>query len=117
MSIILGNHHSFLIDSGTQERVVRETWGHLAPVPQQKYSGTIIFAEGTYGDIVVLRSQFEGLDGSPWYFEDEQDFVGGYILKQSGAEEGPVYKFTGYYQKCKNERGRFVGKTHKLILP
>ena len=85
-----------------------ETWGHLEP-PPGKYRCWMLFAHGTYGDIVVLENAFEeNAQCCPGTYDDLQEYAGT-TIEQRGFAEG-LYEFTGYYQRFKNGKGRFVGK-------
>jgi hypothetical protein len=109
------------IEEKYRNQVMAETFGHLAPQPRQKYSGEILFTHGEYGDIVVIKNTID-IDDSPWFFEDMQQFVAGYIVQgrdtyvnRTKIESGAVYRFTGHYTKFKNGNCRFSGKITKVV--
>jgi hypothetical protein len=58
-------------------KVLRETWGHLAPEPGRSYRGSILFAASEYGDypVMPIRAEFDGLPDSPWFYEALCEFV------------------------------------------
>lgn len=101
------------IEALNREIVMHNTFGHLAPVPGQRYTGTILLAQGDYGDNVILSARFDELDDSPWLFEDMQQFI------WSAPDERPaIFKWSGWYVRYKNGRCRFGGgKFRKLQLP
>lgn len=84
--------------------IMEETWGHLAPKPNTIYPGTLVFAQGDYGNLVPLKTEFKNLPGSPWFFNDMQDFI-----NKKAKTAGHIYKFTGTYRLLKNGKGRFSG--------
>lgn len=88
------------------------TWGHLAPEPSRKYQGCIIVAQGCYGDLIVVRDNFDGLPNSPWYYDDLSDFL---MSLPPGLKTG-LYQFRGWYKKYKNGRGRFGGGKFEPLL-
>lgn len=94
--------------------VMQDTWGHLRPEPGCKYPGEIVYTLGEYGDITVIRSDFGDFSGGPWFAEDESNFVCDQI---EDTPRGSVFRWRGYYQKFKNGRCRFVGKTEQVIIP
>lgn len=69
-----------------KHQVMQDTWGHLYPKPGQKYYGEMLIAIGEYGDQVIVKSDFPGLDGSPQRFELERSIFDLY------AFESGVYK-------------------------
>lgn len=93
-------------------QVMRETWGHLAPVPRRRYVGYILFAHGAYGDIVPIRANFHGLSDSPWFFSAMMDF-----LASRKTAPGRVYRFEGIFMAYKNGKSRFFGKTRSVKTP
>jgi hypothetical protein len=48
-----------------KHNVMSNTWGHLYPEPGRKYPGYIIFSVSDYGDLTILRSEFDDLEDSP----------------------------------------------------
>lgn len=98
--------------------VAVNTWGHLAPEARKVYRGYIVFALGCYGDQVVLQSEFENLPGSPWYFDDESEWVNEFIDRHTkvGGDCHGIWRFDGTYTKFKNGNYRFSGKT-KVYCP
>ena len=87
-----------------KEKVMQHTWGHLAPSRGKIYTGEILFAFSEYGDYVPIHAHFEGLDDSPWFFNDMLDFV-------SQVKEPGIYKFKGNYVNH-----QFKGETEHLSL-
>jgi len=95
--------------------VMEATWGHLAPEPRRVYTGYILFAYGAYGGIVPIQCEFDGLNNSPWFFDDLIEYIDQYV-EQRGVK-GSVYRFDGTYVKFKNGGCRFSGKVTQLISP
>lgn len=94
-----------------KKEVMVETWGHLAPKSNEKYPGAIIFVHGIYGDMAVITSDFRNLPESPWFFEDQREFV-----MSRNTKAGNIYRFDGTYIKFKNGNFRFTGKTKRVVL-
>jgi hypothetical protein len=99
-------------------RVMSNTWGHLAPKVDQPYHGTIIFANNSYGEVLLVRDDFPGMDGNPWYYGHVHDFIGDYQFDE--GSEGTLYIWRGTYtMKMVNgdeTKGVWQGKTEKLDL-
>jgi hypothetical protein len=93
-------------------QVQADTWGHLAP-KARAYPGVLTFARSEYnsGERVLLSARFEGLDDSPWLYDDLMDW----LEDRDDLEEGAVYRWTGTYRKFKNGGCRFSGKTTTLV--
>lgn len=91
------------------QQVQRDTWGHLAPVARRVYQGYMVFTLGAYGDITLIDARWDGLDDSPWLFEDMQDYIA-----DRAQESGTVYRFDGTYTMYKNGGHRFSGKVTAL---
>lgn len=87
-------------------QVRQDTWGHLAPKPRRRYKGTILFAESEYGGQgrTIIRTDFEDLPSSPWFYESMCDFIYGL----EGIEEGSVYRWTGTYQFLAGRKGGYL---------
>ena len=96
-----------------QETVMKNTWGHLAPIKTKKYYGFIIFTLGEYRNYCCIKSDFKNLNSSPWYYDDLNNFMYKQSLKKP---TGYVYKFIGYYIKFKNDNFRFTGKIKRIKL-
>jgi hypothetical protein len=110
------------IDTVRAANVNKDTWVHLAPKPLATYEGYIVFAVGEYGETVVVKSHFRSekagvLNSSPWYYQDEQDFV------QSKRTAVGIYRFEGTYVKQKepeqvwmNAPCKFTGMIRRLKI-
>lgn len=102
------------------ETVWQDTWGHLAPKVREVYAGHIVFTLGIHGDITLIHWEFElddgtCLDGSPWLMEDMMDFVGNEIEKKRNLRGG-IWRFDGTFERLKNGKGRWRGKTSPMRL-
>jgi len=100
-----------MIDAENKARVIGETWGHLAPVRTQSYEGKMIFANGSYGDHVLLYSTWKGLDDSPWLFNDMTDFM---CEKAKDLGEG-VFQFDGFYRRDADGEWEFDGSISQSV--
>ena len=85
-----------------RERVMQETWGHLAPQKNKTYAGRIVYAVGAFGDDplnpTMLVCEFKGLDDSPWFFDAVAEFIGS---RSQENETGNVYEFRGTFRNYK----------------
>lgn len=101
-------------DARYRAQVISEIFGHLAPKPRDVYSGTIVFAQGEYHDLCIVKNTID-VDDSPWFYGD---LYGDYFWqKKIGGrkiEVGRVYLWTGTYRKFKNGKGRFSGKVTRI---
>lgn len=87
---------SVIVDAyGTRRRdqVMRSTWGHMDANPGTRYRGWIMFAEGAYGDLVVLACEFGNAGDGPWFYEGVNDWIA-----DQDTEPGCVYRFDGLYR-------------------
>ena len=90
-----------------RSKVMEATWGHLAPEKGKTYPGHMVFAHAGYGGhLVILESEWKGLDDSPWLFEAMLEFVCDFP-----TEPGCVYRFEG---KLKNYE--FQGTVQEIPL-
>jgi hypothetical protein len=87
-----------------KQGVMEETWGHLAPEPGRRYQGTMLFTDSAYGDLVLIEARWEGLQDSPWLFEDMQDYI-----EVAETKPGRIYRWKGTYVRFKNGNHRFSG--------
>lgn len=85
--------------------VTRNTWGHLAPEPNEKYHGWVIVARGSFGNNIIFDYEFDGLPDSPWFADD----LGAFAFEATDRKALGLYKFTGWYKKFKNGNFRFGG--------
>lgn len=88
------------------QQVQEETWGHLAPQRDRSYPGSMLFAQSQYGDFVILRAEFDGLDDSPWLFDAMMSFV-----EKWAKEPGVVYGFDGHLKNYE-----FIGGVEELPI-
>jgi len=91
-----------------QAEVMEDTWGHLKPKKEITYTGWIQVALSCYGDLIIIDWFFDGLEASPWQFDefwaniykwqdDEKPRVG--VWQFEGTYERPHLK--GVWKKCK----------------
>jgi hypothetical protein len=85
------------------EEVMRGTWGHLDAHPGTRYRATITFAEGLYGDLVILDVDCKA-SGGPWFYEGIQDW-----LCEQETEPGRIYRLDGHYCLRAGGRHEFTG--------
>lgn len=96
-----------------KNRVMHQTWGHLAPEPGRKYRGDVLFAHGEYGDLVVLRDNFDNLPGSPWF---KSHLDGHFTTLAQSLRAGTVATWRGTYTMLKNGSCRFSGKFELCLV-
>lgn len=97
------------------EKVMRDTWGHQDAAPNVRHPGTIVFAAGEYGDLVILHVDLGANAGyGPWFYEHVHHW-----LCEQPAKNGTVYRWTGWYRHTgpDDETGEFCGTTTLVPLP
>lgn len=102
------------------EDVWQQTWGHLAPKVREVYAGHIVFTLGCHGDHTLIEWEFKlpdgtQLDASPWLHEDMVDFVADQIAAKKNFYGG-IWRFDGTFERLKNGKGRWRGKTSAMRL-
>jgi hypothetical protein len=95
--------------------VLTDTWGHLAPKLQTKYKGSILFGVSAFGgnNAELIDFDFDGLDSSPWLFEDVETFLHKLDTSEMG---GKIFKFEGTYKRFKNDNHHFWGRVREIII-
>lgn len=93
-----------------QEVVRNGTFGHLAPQNGKSYQGYMLFAWSEYGDITLIRAHFDGLNDSPWLFDDMNTFI-----TSETRDEGQIYLFRGHYRR-QDGKGEFVGTVTQVDI-
>ena len=102
-----------------KERVMRDTWGHLAPKRGVIYKGWILLGTNAFGSMnpELLDAEFEddteAMGSSPWSY----DHINEYLHKRSKQfSPGCVYLFTGTYRTYHNGAHSFSGKFKKIKI-
>jgi hypothetical protein len=105
-----GSNISIAVDPRKVDRVMRDTWGHLAP-KAQTYSGWMVFARSAYpGDgVTLLNAEFEDLNDSPWLYAEMQEWIARHVPR-----EACVYRFDGTYTRFETGAYRFAGKVRSV---
>jgi hypothetical protein len=92
------------------EQVKQDTWGHLAPKRNKKYTGHVIFAVGCFGcddlNPTAIECELGDLDGSPWFYDAIIEF-----MQSFETEAGGVYRWDGTFRNYK-----FTGTMRRLQL-
>lgn len=85
--------------------------------PRKKYVGTILFANGIYGDVSVIQSDFGKLPDSEVFHLHQKQFISEVMKHDIKIKNdfGSIYHFDGYYRLFKNGSGRFVGEINKVM--
>lgn len=102
-----GNYMSLAMAPAIQaqkDAINEDTWGHLAPARNARYSGWVEWSLSEFGDMQVhafqMRSKTKGnLESSPWLFNFLQNIQLDH-LGESGLPAG-VYRFEGYFTNYK----------------
>ncbi len=88
--------------------VMKDTWGHLAPKKNKTYKGRIVYAVGCFGsddlNPTPIVCEFDGLDGSPWFFDAINEFI-----QSQDNNPGCVYEFKGGFRNY-----HFTGTVSKV---
>ena len=64
-----------------KHEAMADTWGHMYPKPGSKWYGELTIAIGEYGDQIIVKSDFPGLDSSPQRFQVEHTIFDLYQLE------------------------------------
>lgn len=101
-----------------EQEVMRDTWGHLEPVPRHSYPGFIVFCVTPMGDHLLLDYDFDGLDGNPWTLEHVTDWWSDETRSTAyePSEAVKVWRWDGRYLVQKNGAPRFSGKIAPMRL-
>lgn len=98
------------IEQANYNIVMANTFGHLASNGKE-FFGTILAAHTEYGEFVIIKSDFPGMDCSPWQFDHFNDFV---YDKLKDMPVG-IYRFNGKYRVFLNGNCRFShGKFQRI---
>lgn len=93
-----------------KEKLLQQTWGHLAPRRGKTYRGYFIFAVGCFGcddlNPTPIECEFGKLAESPWFYNSLIDFIG-----EMGTEAGGVYRWEGTFRNYE-----FIGTVRRLQL-
>ena len=83
------------------QEVMQDTWGHLAPEPGTKYEGYLTFAHSDYSSqgSIIIEARFEGLDDSPWFFQDLNDYIADKTKDEQQIENVRVHVLLGREEK------------------
>jgi len=104
------------IEAVYKERVMRDTWGHLAPKRGEIYNGWILFGTNAFGSMnaQLLDAEWvcpsEKMKSNPWIYEDINEYLLSKMGNKSKFKEGCVYLFTGTYRLYSNGAHSFGGK-------
>jgi hypothetical protein len=101
----------FVIGGRAVEEVMLDTWGHLAPEPGKRYTGTMLYAVSAFGGdgSCLVDAEFDGLNSSPWFYDDMHAFWNMRELSDPG-----LYRWTGTYVSFKNGNHRFAGTVRRV---
>lgn len=101
-----------------QDRVRQDTFGHLAPERRKVYPGYVVFTYTAWGHMEPIEAEFEGLEFSPWLFEDMNEFIENQCFDDRRGKDrlaqGQVYRWEGSYVRFNNGNFRFSGKTRRI---
>lgn len=91
--------------------VLSNTWGHLYPKDNKEHDGYILYTHTAYGDIECIDCHFKGIEDSPWFFQDMNNFIA-----DNCRVRGHIYLFKGTYRKLKNQKAVFKGKIKRITI-
>lgn len=94
--------------------VTAQTFGHLAPKPNNIYDGWILFTLTAFGEVCLIDFEFENLDASPWFNIDAIDFVSDWTFKNHKGKNYGIFKWKGTYKKFKNGNSKFKGSFSEI---
>ncbi len=95
------------IEAHNREAVNRDTWGHLAPIKNTTYRGTVLFCKSEYnsGSITLIGTKFDDLDSSPWFYDSVHELLNSF----EELEYGTVYEIKATFRNY-----RWWGKPKKV---
>jgi hypothetical protein len=97
-------------DARQRAEQIWDTFGHLAPKKGKKYRGKMLYATGCYRDTIIIKSEFDELESSPWRYQAEHDYA-----YENGQAAG-VYLFIGYICVSKNNDVILIGESKRIPL-
>lgn len=89
-------------DAHERNKIIGQTFGHLAPKKNCCYPATIVFAFTEHGEWIVIQ---DNLPGSPWMCGALNDFISDLVDKVG------IYKFVGTFKNYK-----FTGKLESIKI-
>lgn len=93
------------------EEVMEDTWGHFYPEPSSKHFGEMVIAVGTYGDEVIISSEFPSLESSPMRYALEPA-----IFEMFEFDAGRIYRVKcGLWFLKDVWSGRIIKATCRLL--
>lgn len=88
------------ITQDQKNAVMAETWGHLAPKKNKRYTGCIVYVIGCYdsGSLnpTTLDCNFKDLNDSPWFYNALNEFLS--KLPKEFRESGYIYRWIGTFR-------------------
>lgn len=85
----------------TKQKVMAETFGHLAPKKQNTYKGKVLFCVSAFNNqnIELIDFSFDNdLESSPWLFDAINDFLFENFINE---DSGKVYKIEIQFKNYK----------------
>ena len=103
-----------LIQNDQRQRVMQDTWGHLAPEKGKKYpieftAAVGYFSEDTLNPILLSCGPEDGPWYGPWFYEAVQEFLSDHLGEDENS--GKIFRFVGHWRNYK-----FVGKFRQIKL-
>lgn len=94
--------------------VTVQTFGHLAPKPNNEYKGWILFTLTAFGDTCLIDFEFENIPESPWFNIDAVEHVSDFTDGLPKDKNFGVFKWEGKYKKFQNGKCKFFGKFKEI---
>jgi len=101
-------------DNANYNRVMQNTFGHLAPVRRRAIPGWITFVTSPYSGCTVVDLSFDGTPDSPWLAEAVMDYVGNLVTRYDVDNRAGFYRWEGTVTMFDNGAFRFGGDTRRL---
>lgn len=107
-----------VLHESKKEKIMRDTWGHLAATPRESYRGFVLFSVSPNGDHNLLDFDFSGLDGNPWTLDHVSAWWSRESSKSRYSADGEVrfWRWEGTYTALKNGSARLSGKAVEMLL-
>lgn len=114
MKIVMGVFMPLLdvFSVSKKHAAMEDTWGYFYPEPGTKWYGEITIAHGDYGDLIIVKTDFPGLDCSP-----QRHAIETTVLDMFDTEPGIYTIKCGiwFFRTCHNMyKGEPIGK---IIYP
>ncbi len=101
-------------DNANYNRVIQNTFGHLAPERRKAIPGWIVFVNSPYSGCTVVDFGFEGTESSPWLAEAVTDHVCSLVDRYVDDHRAGMFRWEGRMTMFNNGAFRFGGEARIL---